>query len=1166
MSSLVCGVRWWRRVCVAVAVPVVCVLATSGSAIAASPGPGWAVHVDALPTEFAAAHDAACATAPEQTSESVPCDQYKIVVTNVGSEPSSGPVTISDALSTNVTAVFVDGEAQQPGSNAKVFACTISSVSCTYGQSVQPGGLLIMTVNVSVVPTVEATTTSTVTVQGGGAATVASAESTRLNGPPESFGVNDIAAMAAGVNGAADTQAGDHPYAFTTSIDFNTALSFEADTDEYVHPPVQTPREIAVDLPPGFVGDPQAVAAQCPLHALDIGTGTTDCPKASEVGLITIVSDEGIFDTSNVGIEILKGLSQPVVTPIYDMVPEAGYPAEFGFTYNGHAVYLYASLVRADRGAGGYVLQVRTPGVPGVPLVSASVTFFGDPSERDGEGASAAFFTNPVDCSAGPLRTRVEVDSWEDPKLSPSERTEWPSAEAVTYPQLTGCELLRFEPGIALKPETTTSDTPSGYEVEVSVPQSGDLFPSLATPVLKDASVVLPAGLSVSPSAANGLAGCSDAQIDMESTGVGSCPVGSKVGSVEIVTPLLAEPLKGEVFVGEPECSPCSEADARDGHMLRLFVQACESRAGQVNGCEPGSGVVVKLEGRVSTSSSSGGQLTASFADDPQLPFSKLTMRLDGGERAPLANPQSCGVFAANSDLTPWSTPITPDATPSANVNIEGCGNPVPFAPVFSAGGVSAGAGAFSPFDVSFSRNDGEQGLGAVQVSTPPGLLGMLSKVTPCGEPHAAEGTCGSESLIGHSEVAAGAGKEPFWEPGEVFLTGPYDGAPFGLSVVTQAKAGPFDLGSVVVRAAISVNPETSAITVTSAPFPQILDGVALRIRQVRVAIDREGFMFNPTSCAAHEVTGRIVSAQGAVVGVSSPFTVGGCKGLSFAPSLSASTGGRASKADGADLVVKVASPGLGQADIAKVLLELPKVLPARLATLQKACPQAVFAANPASCDEGSVIGMARIHTPILKSALSGPAYLVSHGGAAFPDVEFVLQGEGVTVILDGKTDIKDGVTYSSFESVPDAPFTSFETVLPTGPHSALTASVAESKDYDLCGEALAMPTTITAQNGMVIEQDTRIAVEDCGAVKAAKAKKLSRAQQLANALKACRREYKRSRAKRVVCEQRARKRYAVRAGKAARTKSGRRVVHKASHSGVVAGMVGSASDKSTRP
>ena len=302
-----------------------------------------------------------------------------------------------------------------------------------------------------------------------------------------------------------------------------------------------------------------------------------------------------------------------------------------------------------------------------------------------------------------------------------------------------------------------------------------------------------------------------------------------------------------------------------------------------------------------------------------------------------------------------------------------------------------------------------------------------------------------------------------------------------------------------------------------------MIRGIPAQIRRITVNVDRPEFEINPTSCTPKRIEGTLNGSEGASPPISIPFQVGDCEHLPFAPVLTASTTGHASKANGTSFIVKVRSPGLGQANIAKVSVQLPSQLPSRLTTIQKACPAATFEANPAACPEGSVIGRATVHTPVLKSALTGPAYLVSHGGAAFPDIEFLLQGEGISLVLDGKTDIKHGITYSKFESVPDQPFTSFETVLPAGPHSALTANVAEAKKYDLCGENLKMPTTIVAQNGATIEHNTKIALEGCGAVKGAKAKKLTRAQLLAKALHACRTKYKRSGPKRVKCEKAAR-------------------------------------------
>ena len=366
---------------------------------------------------------------------------------------------------------------------------------------------------------------------------------------------------------------------------------------------------------------------------------------------------------------------------------------------------------------------------------------------------------------------------------------------------------------------------------------------------------------------------------------------------------------------------------------------------------------------------------------------------------------------------------------------------------------------------------------------------------------------------------------------GKVYITGPYDGAPFGLEIVTPADAGPFNLGYVTVRSRLYINPDDASVTIVSDPLPTEIRGIPLQLKRVLVKVNRPDFEFNPTSCEPMRIEGTITGSEGASAGVSSPFQTSDCGALPFGPRLTAGAVGHGSKADGTTFKVTVTSGGVNgngvaQAGIAKVDLQLPKQLSSRLPTLQKACTEAVFNANPAACDEGSVIGYATIHTPVLKNPLSGPAYLVSHGNAAFPDVEFVLQGEGIKLVLDGKTQIKNGITYSKFESTPDAPFTVFETVLPAGPHGVLTPNVAEKKHFELCGETLAMPTTIVGQDGAVIERSTRIAIEGCGAVKSAKARKLTRAQKLARALRVCRKKYRHSKARRVRCERKARRRY----------------------------------------
>ena len=646
---------------------------------------------------------------------------------------------------------------------------------------------------------------------------------------------------------------------------------------------------------------------------------------------------------------------------------------------------------------------------------------------------------------------------------------------------------------------------------------------------LKSATVTLPEGMTVDPSAADGLQACSNARFglgsNVEPASPAGCPPASQIGTAKVVTPLLEKPLEGQVFLGEPECSPCSTADAEDGHIFRLFLQVYS----------PESGVVVKLAGKVVAIPKTG-QLQATFAEQPQLPFSELLLTFNGGPRAPLANPQTCGTFTTTTDLTPWSTsglgglsgsePIAgaPDATPSSSFAVDSNGQGgacagMGFTPSFTAGSETPAAAASSPFSVTIGRDDREQDISGATVTTPPGLLGKIAGIPQCQETQANAGTCGSESLIGSTTVGAGPGADPFYLGGNVYLTGPYEGQPFGLSIVVPAIAGPFNLGTVVVRASIAVNPMTAQLTITTDPLPQFVDGVQLRLRKLNVTVERVGFMLNPTSCVQQAVSATIIAAQGASASVSAPFEVGGCTSLPFKPSLTASAGGKGSKAGGSSLDVKLQSPGLGQANIAKVDLQIPKALSTRDSTLNKACTEAVFVANPAGCPEGSIIGKATVRTPVLAAPLIGPAYLVSHGGAAFPDVEMVLQGEGVTLILDGKTDIKKGITYSNFESTPDAPFTTFETDLTTGPHSIFTANVPASAKYRLCGRSLAMPTRIVGQNGSVMEQTTKVVVTGCKASKPS-----TRAQKLTKALKQCKR-YKRKK-KRSSCERQARERY----------------------------------------
>ncbi|MFI5168322.1 MAG: hypothetical protein ACHQQS_17070 [Thermoanaerobaculales bacterium] len=1109
-----------RSQALGLAITLSAALAFASSASAAGTV-AWAVHAVAEPTAFSPANASACEI------RSV-CDRYQLLVANVGKETARGAVTLTDTLPAGITTLGTPES--KTSSDGTEWFCTTGAGSATVSCSfVDPEGVragaYMPNLQVKVSAPGEAmagTLRNEISVSGGGAARAGTAiVETAIDAQPPQFEASGFAFEALAPDGGVLSQAGAHPWSVTATLTTPEVDAPPGSLSRFVA--VENPKEVAVELPIGLVGDPQALA-QCTENELR----NAKCPPASAVGTVALLAglaSEGEFVSTG---KALVSTATECCSAVYNMAPEGGYPAEFGFTYLTVPVYLYASVVhRAD----GYRIRIVNNGIPVILEVSGVVvTFFGDPSEVFGGSSTNAFLTNPADCSGGPLASRLAIASWEDP-------TKLLSTEATVYPRhLSGCRLLRFEPSLGLAPSpaaeggTTQADAPSAYAADLKLPQASS-FSELATPDLKDATVTLPVGVSVSPSAAQGLVGCpaegpeainiGSQDIgpegrdlgDPEATELGAghaggngspyddgqyhtakghCPAESTLGTAEVFTPLLptrcggegepackaAEspaPLQGHVYLSQPKCGgagqpACTEASATNGELFGLYIEA------------EGAGVIVKLAGTVGANPSTG-QLTATFNENPQLPFSELKLHFHGGPRAPLANPQGCGAFATTSTLTSWGGQEASGPSPAFGIDWDGrggaCPSGLPFAPGFSAGTVTPLGGAFSPFTLTFSRQDREQDLSGLTVTMPPGLLGALKGVERCPEPQASRGECGAGSLIGHDQVAAGSGSQPLWETGQVFLTGPYKGAPFGLSILTPAVAGPFNLGNVVVRAAIAINPVTSQITTTSDSLPQQVDGVPLRLKTVNVAIDRPGFIFNPTNCDEQALTGTISSAQGATAGVSSPFAVTGCTNLPFKPSFTASTQAKTSKQNGASLVVKVAQKA-GEANIHKVDLQLPITFPSRLTTLQKACTEAQFNANPAGCPEGSFIGTATAVTPVLNVPLAGPAILVSHGGAAFPDVEFILQGEGVEIVLDGKTDIKKGITYSKFDTVPDAPLSSFETVLPEGPHSVLAGFVPENANGSFCGLNLAMPTTIEAQNGAQIKQTTKVAVDGC--------------------------------------------------------------------------------------
>ncbi len=1082
------------RVPVALAVligTVLAVMAGSASARAATPGPGWMIVSDADPTVF-------------KPGDSSGDARYIVMARNVGSAATDGsPFTITDRVSAGLTITGVNFEySQTPFVELSGSFCTHTESEATCGfpeemsssNPAAPEDKLTMTVHVSVDPAALGAVSSHASITGGGAA-ADSVDTRNVVAPADlPFGLASASMRVSALDGSQDNQAGDHPYETTTSFFMNTLD--DLNLSYFGHASELQVRDTVVDLPPGIVGNPQ-VTPKCTLQQLGDSTFFNNaCPAATRIGTIEPYGAPNSAVLQRLG-SVEAGL------PLYNIVPERGHTAEFGFTAGANNVVLYADVVPSD---GTYVVRLTSPGIQRVdPLLGVTATYFGNPGARDGiTGSEGAFLANGADCSASGQTVRVMADLWQAPGRYTADGApdlsdpNWKVSE-TTLPALSGCNELHFQPTIAATPETNRGDTPTGLDVTIKVPQEEGVK-ALGTPPLRRVVVALPAGMTVNPSSANGLQGCSLGELGMSAVGVPdasqpSCPEASKVGTVELETPALPGVLGGSVYLARQSENPF-------GSLLALYVVIDD----------PATGVLVKLPGEIKVDPSTG-QLTAIVDNAPQFPVSELRTHFFGGAKAALRTPAVCGGYEVASTLTPWSAPESgPPATPSSTFGVtQGCAASAgqePNKPAFSAGTLSPVAGAFSPFVLKVSREDGSQELAGLNLTLPPGLIGRLAGVSKCSEAQLAAAasrsglgqgaaelaspSCPASSEVGTVNVGAGAGSTPYYATGHVYLAGPYKGASFSLAVIVPAVAGPFDLGAVVVRNALRVDPVTAQVSAVSDAIPAILAGIPLDVRSIALNISRPGFTFNPTSCEGKEVRGEAVSVFNQVAGLANPFQVTDCAALKFAPKFSVSTAAKTSKAKGASLDVRVSYPNgsLGtQANIKSVKVALPKALPSRLTTIQQACPEATFAANPASCPVGSNIGTATANTPVLAGPLTGPAYLVSHGGAAFPDLVVILQGEGIVLDLTGSIDIKKSITSSTFASVPDAPISSFELSLPEGPHSALATNLPAKARGNLCGTSLTMPTTITAQDGAQIVQSTKIAVTGCPKIKKHKAK-----------------------------------------------------------------------------
>jgi hypothetical protein len=1061
-------------------------------ASALADNPVWTVSAVASPTNFA----------PRNHSGE---DSYEVNITNTGdapTDPTDGPVTITDALPAGLKLAPAGISGEEMLSHNPL-SCT--GLTCTYAGEVAAGDTLTLRVYVEVELTKPgALQPNVVTVSGGGAdealvntpTTVSSIPSPGFGIAPDSFSTT-----------LSSTQAGAHAdetfsFAFDTDGPFKDRGSVEGSLKDTV-----------VNLPEGFAGDPAAVPTCSAAQLAAKGSFTfAECPLDSQVGTVTV---------------LLGGPVSPAqgqyTDPVYNMQPLGGEVARLGFK-----AFAFSTNIVITVRPEGYGLQATSPnlgggtsveavrltvwGVPGDPshnLMRGTLCFPGTclaPGFHPVEGIADSepaepFLSNPTGCIPSALESTLRVDTWEHPELPGEDE---PSARAEMGP-LTGCEKLEFNPSLAAQPTTTQAETPTGLNVGVTLPQTYENPTALATSHLKSLTVTLPEGMTVNPSAGAGLGGCTPAQYaaeTLETVPGEGCPNDSSLGTVTIHTPVLREEATGSLYLATPYDNPFPQEGHPGGSLLAIYVVArIKDR-----------GVIVKLAGKV-TPNPVTGQLVTTFEGLPQLPFDNSTLSFRPGEAAPLVTPPTCDEYSALGEFTSWSEPaallsiLSPGSGFDIDQGVGGgecpSGGVPPFNPrIVTAGTLSNAAGTYSPFYLRIERHDGEQEITHFSTVLPPGLSGNLTGIPFCPEAdiEAARAVSGTEELerpscpaaseIGHTLVGAGVGGVLAYTPGKVYLAGPYHGAPLSIVSITSATVGPFDLGTVVIRFALRINPTTAQVEISSAgsdPIPHIIRGIVVHVRDIRVYVNRPNFVINPTSCNPMSIAATIVGAgadptnpaDGVPVAVSERFQAADCANLVFKPSFKVSTSGRTSRKDGASLTAKLSYPStpLGtEANIAKVAVDLPKQLPSRLKTLQKACPSATFEGNPAACPVTSIVGHAKAITPIVPVPLEGPAYFVSHGGEAFPSLIVVLQGYGLTVDLVGTTFInKHGITSSTFNTVPDVPVGSFELTLPEGPYSALAAPV------NLCAaKKLEMPTAFLAQNGAVIHETTAIKVTGC--------------------------------------------------------------------------------------
>ncbi len=992
--------------------------------------------------------------------------EYWFALENVGSSATSGPITLSVDLPTGITRDMVIENIDPPyaGASDSFWSCpgspgdsTVSCTSTTFSlprHSVYRG----LRLSVDIAPDAAGEPVASATLQGGGAPEVSALEPARISPEPAPFGVVPGSFEpgffeADGLTAVSD--AGAHPDLVTFPFDFTTVPAGTAVEQQVVN--AESVRELHVDTPPGFLGNPTAVGECSPAEFAHL-----NCPASSQVGRIDLL----VYPV----VSQFKSVFHQFHLAVFNVAHPRGWASNLAFSLGGNAVNIRVALNPANR----YAITSEVPNINetipvfdqkltlwGVPADSSHdsercLDFTGNPGGNTSEECSTdaprkPFLTLPSQCEADNVFRLFDYDSWQHPGLY------GPDVTHTLPSKMSGCEALRFEPDVSLEPTGRQANTPTGLDVRIHVPQNENPD-ALATPPIKSTVVTLPEGMTVNPGFADGLAGCSEAQIGISHDGTPNgdpvaCPDNSRIGEVEVSTPLLPKPIEGSMFLARQEANPF-------GSLLAVYLALHDTEQ---------RGILVKVPLELSLDPVSG-RITTTAEDLPQFPFEDLTLKFRSGDRAPLVNPPECGQHTIDATMTSYARPgVAIDASNSFQVS-EGPGGGAcqnvasqrPFDPRLVAGTLNPVAGAFSPLNLRAFRTDADQELSTAEGTAPAGLVASLHGVGRCteaqiaaavarsrpgqGAQEMADPSCPANSQVGTVEAGAGAGPSPIYVPGKVYLAGPYRGAPLSGVAIVPAVAGPTDLGNVVVRSPAYVDPKTAQVSIETDPLPQIVHGVLIRTRDVRIHLDRPDFAVNPTSCAEKSIEATLHSTEGAVKDLSNRFQVGDCASLGFKPKLAIKLKGGTKR--GAHPALKaVVTPRAGDANFASAVVTLPRSAFLDQAHIRTICTRVQFAAgagNGAECPAGAVYGRAKAWTPLLDEPLEGPALLRSSDNN-LPDLVVALHGPPSTPIeveLASRIDSKRGGIRSSFEAIPDVPVSRFILEMQGGKKGLIVNSV----------------------------------------------------------------------------------------------------------------------------